>query len=51
MACGPTRCSQHSVLQTPLALLSRARKNGGKEIKQVLSDWKFWIPTKKGQVQ
>ena len=37
-------------MQTPLALLDRVRKNGGKEIKNVLSDWKFWIPTKKGQV-
>lgn len=35
--------------KTPLALLSRVRKNGGKEIKQVLGNWKFWIPTKKGQ--
>ncbi len=37
-------------LQTPLALLDRVRKNGGKEIRNVMSDWKFWIPTKKGQV-
>ena len=35
--------------QTPLALLSRARKNGGKEIREVLGNWKFWIPTKTGQ--
>ncbi len=39
-----------SYLQTPLALLDRVRKNGGKEIRKVMSDWKFWIPTKKGQV-
>jgi hypothetical protein len=37
-------------LQTPLALLDRVRKNGGKEIRNVMSNWKFWIPTKKGQV-
>lgn len=37
-------------LQTPLALLDRVKKNGGKEIRDVMSDWKFWIPTKKGQV-
>ncbi|KAL0036032.1 hypothetical protein WJX77_011926 [Trebouxia sp. C0004] len=35
--------------KTPLALLDRVRKNGGKEIRNVMSDWKFWIPTKKGQ--
>lgn len=39
-----------SYLQTPLALLDRVRKNGGKEIRNVMSDWKFWIPTKNGQV-
>ncbi len=39
-----------SYLQTPLALLDRVRKNGGKEIRKVMSNWKFWIPTKKGQV-
>lgn len=37
-------------LQTPLALLDRLKKNGGKEIRDVMNDWKFWIPTKKGQV-
>ncbi|KAL0054739.1 hypothetical protein WJX82_001725 [Trebouxia sp. C0006] len=35
--------------KTPLALLDRVRKNGGKEIRKVMSNWKFWIPTKKGQ--
>ncbi|DBB09529.1 TPA: hypothetical protein ACH3X3_008088 [Trebouxia sp. C0006] len=44
--------SQFGALQgvkTPLALLDRVRKNGGKEIRKVMSNWKFWIPTKKGQ--
>lgn len=35
--------------KTPLALLDRLKKNGGKEIRDVMNDWKFWIPTKKGQ--
>ena len=37
-------------LQTPLALLDRVKRNGAKEIRSVMSDWKFWIPTKNGQV-
>ena len=37
-------------MQTPLALLDRVRRNGAKEIRNVMGDWKFWIPTKKGQV-
>lgn len=35
--------------KTPLALLDRVKRNGAKEIRNVLGDWKFWIPTKKGQ--
>lgn len=35
--------------QTPLSLLDRVKKNGGKEIRSVMSNWKFWIPGKNGQ--
>lgn len=46
----PVELAWYLLLQTPLALLDRVKKNGGKEIRNVMSDWKFWIPTKKGQV-
>ena len=44
-------CERYSALQTPLALLDRVKKNGGKEIRSVMSNWKFWIPNKNGQVR